>query len=94
MTKKDEDGEDEKDTKAEETLQSSDEKWEQLLAEPEAKCVMRDMTREALEDYRAGRTTDITITEDGQLAPYMQLLSFFHKDVGKSLKSFSMLRLA
>ena len=41
------------------------EKWEELLARPEAKRVMRDMAREAREEYRAGRTTDIEITEEG-----------------------------
>jgi len=70
ITRKDEHevGEEE-DTKIEEGVQTSDEKWEQLLAKPEAKRLMRNMAREALEDYQAGRTTDITSTEDGQLAP-------------------------
>lgn len=36
---------------------------------PEAKRVMRKMAQEALDDYRAGKTTDITITADGRLAP-------------------------
>ena len=45
------------------------EEWDELLAQPEAKRMMREMAHEALEDYRAGRTTDITITEDGRLAP-------------------------
>jgi hypothetical protein len=45
------------------------EKWDELLTKPEAKRVMREMAREAREDYRAGRTTDIEVTEDGRLAP-------------------------
>ncbi len=44
-------------------------RWEQIFAKPEAKKVMRDMAREALEDYRTGRTSDIRVTEDGRLSP-------------------------
>jgi len=41
--------------------------WEQFyLANREH---FRAMARQALEDYQAGRTTEITITEDGRLAP-------------------------
>lgn len=68
-TKRDRHGVGEEDTKTEEVIQVSDKKWEQILAKPEAKQMMRDMAREALEEYRAGQTTDITITEDGRLAP-------------------------
>ncbi len=46
-----------------------EEKWNKLSAKPEAKRVMRKMAQEALDDYRAGKTTDITITADGRLAP-------------------------
>jgi hypothetical protein len=46
-----------------------EEEWDRLLARPEAKRVLRNMAREALEDYHAGRTTDIIITDDGRLAP-------------------------
>lgn len=53
----------------EESPEAGDEKWEVLLAKPEAMRVMRDMAREAREEYRARRTTDIEITEDGRLAP-------------------------
>ena len=58
---------DEEETEGE--IRAGEEKWDELFAKPEAKHVMRDMAREALEDYRAGRTTDIAITEDGRLAP-------------------------
>jgi hypothetical protein len=68
-TRREEYNTEEQDNETEEASQSGDERWEQLLAKPEAKRVMREMAREALEDYRAGRTTDINITEDGQLAP-------------------------
>lgn len=47
----------------------SENKWDQLLAKPEAQRAMIDMAREAREEFRAGRTTDISITEDGRLAP-------------------------
>ena len=53
----------------EEEIETPEEKWVELLTKPEAKRVMREMAREAREDYRAGRTTDIEITEDGRLAP-------------------------
>jgi len=53
---------------AEET-RAGEEKWDRLLAQPEAKRVLREMAREARENYQAGQTTDITITEDGRLAP-------------------------
>jgi len=59
----------EEETETEEQIRASEEKWDELLAKPEAKRVMREMAREAREDYRTGRTTDIAITEDGQLAP-------------------------
>jgi len=59
----------EEETETEEEIRASEEKWDALFAKPEAKHVMREMAREALEDYRAGRTTDIAITEDGKLAP-------------------------
>ncbi len=55
--------------KVEEGIRASEEKWDELFIKPEAKHVMREMAQEALEDYRAGRTTDIEITEDGRLAP-------------------------
>ncbi|RLE37100.1 hypothetical protein DRJ17_07260 [Candidatus Woesearchaeota archaeon] len=49
--------------------EAGEEKWEKLFAKPEARRVMREMAREAREEYRAGRTTDIEITEDGLLTP-------------------------
>ncbi|CAN2042301.1 DUF2281 domain-containing protein [Candidatus Magnetomoraceae bacterium gMMP-15] len=60
---------DEKETETEEVIRASEEKWDELFAKPEAKRVMHEMAHEALEDYRAGRTTDIAITKDGRLAP-------------------------
>ena len=60
---------DEEEAETEEEIRASEEKWDELFAKPEAKRVMREMAREALNDYRAGRTTGITITEDGRLAP-------------------------
>ena len=46
----------------------SEEKWNELFARPEAKRVMREMARKAL-DYQAKRTTNVAITKDGRLAP-------------------------
>jgi hypothetical protein len=59
----------EEETETEEEIRASEEQWDALFAKPEAKRVMREMAREALEDYRAGRTTDIAVTEDERLAP-------------------------
>lgn len=60
---------DEEEAETEEEIRASEKRWDELLARPEAKRVMREMAREAREDYCAGRTTDITITEDERLAP-------------------------
>ena len=51
------------------TTNATEDAWERLLAKPAARRVLRDMAAEAREDYQAGRTTDIQITEDGELAP-------------------------
>ncbi len=59
----------EKEAEIAEEIRASEEKWDSLFAKPEGKRVMREMAREAREDYRAGRTTDVEITEDGRLAP-------------------------
>ena len=48
---------------------AGDQRWEEILAQPEAKRLMRQMAREAREDYRAGRTTEMVETDDGRLAP-------------------------
>lgn len=47
----------------------ADQRWDELLARPEAKQLMRQMAREAREDFYAGRTTEIVETDDGRLAP-------------------------
>ena len=47
----------------------SEDKWDQLLATPAAQRTMLEMAREAREDFRAGRATDIAVTNDGRLAP-------------------------
>ena len=44
-------------------------KWDELFSRPESKQVMRAMAQEAREEFHAGRTTGIAITEDGRLAP-------------------------
>ncbi len=51
----------------EETIRTSEEQWDQLLAGPAAKDLLRDMAREAREEYQAGQTTDIELTDDGRL---------------------------
>ena len=47
----------------------SEAKWDRLFAMPEAQRAMVDMAREAREEFRTGRATDIAITDDGRLAP-------------------------
>ena len=47
----------EEETETEEEIRASEEKWDELLAKPEAKRVMREMAREAREVYHAGQTT-------------------------------------
>ena len=69
VQKGDNDWLDEEETETEDEIRASEEKWDKLFAKPEAKRVMREMANEALEDYRAGRTTGIAITKDGRLAP-------------------------
>lgn len=54
---------------SEEEIAASESKWDEVLGKPEAKRKLRDMAREALDDYRSGRATDIEIAEDGRLAP-------------------------
>jgi len=51
------------------TKESDEEEWEQLLAKPEAQRVMLEMARKAREDLKASRATEITLTDDGRLAP-------------------------
>jgi hypothetical protein len=53
----------------EELERSGEDKWGQLLAKPEAQRALIEMAREARQDYEAGRTTDITTTDDDRLAP-------------------------
>ncbi len=52
-----------------ENIRAKEEKWNKLFADTEAKLMMREMANEALEDYRAGKTTEMTITRDGRLEP-------------------------
>ena len=44
-------------------------KWDELFSRPESKQAMRAMAQEAREEFHAGRTTGIAVTEDGRLAP-------------------------
>ncbi len=56
-------------TQSEQTA-SAEQRWNELLARPDAKQMMRQMAREAQADYQAGRTTEIAETEDGRLMPW------------------------
>ena len=59
----------ETDSAATDETGDADQRWDELLARPEARQWMRQMAREAREDFYAGRTTEIVDTEDGRLAP-------------------------
>jgi hypothetical protein len=54
---------------SEEEIEASQANWDKVLVKPEAKRKLRDMAREALDDYHTGQATDINVTEDGRLAP-------------------------
>jgi chemotaxis regulatin CheY-phosphate phosphatase CheZ len=56
-------------SESEEDIEATQAQWDDLLARPEAKRKLRDMAREAADDYRAGQATDIKVTKDGRLAP-------------------------
>jgi hypothetical protein len=53
----------------EEEIGASEKRWDELLVMPESKRLLRAMATEAREDYLAGRTTDVKITDDGRLSP-------------------------
>ncbi len=57
------DGWPEADRAATDEAGDADQRWDELLARPEAKEVRRQMAREALADYRAERDTEIVETE-------------------------------
>lgn len=52
-----------------ESSSGGDDKWDELLAQPESVSVLREMASEAREDYYAGRTTDIDDSNDDRLSP-------------------------
>lgn len=37
-----------------------EDKWDELLARPETKCLLREMAHDARADYQAKQTTDLT----------------------------------
>jgi hypothetical protein len=49
--------------------EESEEQWDELLARPDSQKLLREMAREAREDYAAGRTTGIIETDEGELGP-------------------------
>ncbi len=46
-----------------------DAQWEALLAQPKVKSLLREMAQEAREEYASGKTTEISVTDDGYLKP-------------------------
>jgi hypothetical protein len=59
----------ENEEETEEEILASERKWDELFARPESRRLLRTMAAEAREDYLAGYTTDVKITDDGRLAP-------------------------
>ena len=51
------------------TESGGDARWDELLARPKAKLLLREMAREARDEYAAGNTTKIGMTDDGRLKP-------------------------
>lgn len=47
----------------------ADEEWDALLARPDAQRLLGEMAHEARENYAAGKTTGIGVTDDGWLGP-------------------------
>jgi hypothetical protein len=60
---------DEEEIEPEEEILASERKWDELFARPGSMRLLQAMAAEAREDYLAGRTTDVRITDDGRLAP-------------------------
>jgi len=54
---------------AQEATKLKEDAWDSLLAQPEAKRELRQLVQEARTEYATGQATDITMTDDGRLAP-------------------------
>lgn len=52
---------------SEEEIRASEEKWDRLLAKPEAQHLMMEMAREALAEHDAGLTMEMAFDADGNL---------------------------
>ncbi len=48
---------------------AADARWDELLASPEGQQTLLKLAREAEEEYEAGQTTEIILTDDDRLAP-------------------------
>jgi len=56
-------------TNSAQSRETGDEKWERLFGTPESERLLAELAREALSDYSAGHTTEITISKNGLLIP-------------------------
>lgn len=56
-------------TSADMSKSETEDAWERVFAKPAAKRLLYEMANEAREEYGAGRTTAIIITDNGELAP-------------------------
>lgn len=56
-------------SESEEGAEAAQAEWDDLLAKPEARRRLREMAHEALDDYHAGKATDLQVTKDGRLTP-------------------------
>lgn len=48
---------------------SADVRWDELLASPAGQRTLLQLAHEAEEEYEAGLTTEIVVTDDNRLAP-------------------------
>lgn len=55
--------------KATASYTEADARWDDLLASPEGQRTLLKLAREAQEEYEAGQTTEIIVTDDDRLAP-------------------------
>ena len=53
----------------EDTYTEADAKWDEMLASEEGQRVLEKLADEALAEIRAGKATEVTFTEEGEIAP-------------------------
>jgi len=67
VSESDDDGLFDDSEESEEEIRASEEKWDRLLAKPEAQRLMMEMAREALAEHDVGLTVEMAFDKDGNL---------------------------